>query len=64
MMGLCEPVNSSFCYNTSAVSLVSEWLEETEEEAARFSENEAEELAIKLLWREITGNATRTGVLY
>lgn len=41
-------------YLHSAISLLAEWLEETEEEANKYTEQQAESLITKLLWREIT----------
>ena len=62
--GLCAPIDSNYYYNVCAVDLLGAWLDETEEEKARYSEADAEKLITNLLWRELTANATRTGILY
>lgn len=62
--GLCSAIDSSYYYNVCAVDLLGSWLNETEEEKARYSETDAEKLITNLLWRELTANATRTGILY
>ena len=48
-----------YFYFPQAVDLVGSWLEETEEEKARFSESDAEELATKLIYREMKNNALK-----
>ena len=48
-----------YFYFPQAVDLVGNWLQETEEEKARFSESDAEELATKLIYREMKNNASR-----
>lgn len=52
------PCGALFCYyyNTSAVDLVGGWLEQTEEERNRYNEQDAEELASRLIFRELTKN--------
>lgn len=45
-------------YLHSAKSLLAEWLEETSEEASRYTELEAERSITQLLWREITKHAS------
>ena len=47
-------------YLHSAKSLLAEWLEETEEEANKYTEQQAESLITRLLWREITKHASIT----
>lgn len=54
--GLPTCFNGDFIYNVSAKELIKEWLEETEQEAEAYTEQEAEELAIKLLYRELIKN--------
>lgn len=51
-------------YLHSAVDLLGEWLEETEEEKKKFSEQQAETKITQILYRELNRNATRTGILY
>ena len=51
-------------YLHSAVDLLGEWLEETEEEKKKFSEQQAETRITQILYRELNRNATRTGILY
>lgn len=53
MQGLCNMVDSSYYYNVSAVNLLAEWLEETEEEKEKFTEENAEETITRLLYREL-----------
>ena len=45
-------------YLHSAKSLLADWLEETPEEASRYTELEAESRITQLLWREITKHAS------
>lgn len=45
-------------YLHSAKSLLADWLEETPEEASRYTELEAENRITQLLWREITKHAS------
>ena len=40
--------------DVSAVELVGGWLEQTEQERAKYSESDAEKLATYLIWRELT----------
>ena len=47
-------------YLHSAKSLLAEWLEETEEEANKYTEEQTENLITRLLWREITKHASIT----
>lgn len=53
MQGLCSMVDSSYYYNISAIDLLADWLEETEEEKKRFTEEQAEEKITWLLYREL-----------
>lgn len=43
-----------YYYNVSAVELVGGWLEQTEQERAKYDERDAEKLATYLIWRELT----------
>lgn len=54
--GLPSIINTCYYYNVSAVDLLGDWLEETESEKSKFSENQAEELITKLIYRELTTN--------
>lgn len=57
----CEGLQSVLdtCYYLhSAKSLLAEWLEETPEEANKYTELEAESRITQLLWREITKHAS------
>lgn len=46
-------VDSSYYCNVSAIDLLADWLEETEEEKKRFTEDQAEEKITYLLYREL-----------
>ena len=48
-----------YYYHPTAKELVSEWLQETEEEKNRYTESEAEELATRLIYREMFQAADR-----
>lgn len=61
--GLPTALNCDY-YLHSAVDLLGDWLEETDEEKKKFSELQAEEKITYLLYREINRHATRTGILY
>lgn len=45
-----------YYYNVSAVDLLGEMLEETEEERAKYTEEQAETMITRLIYREITAN--------
>ena len=45
-----------YYYNISAVDLLGEMLEESEEERAKYTEEQAEEMITRLIYREITAN--------
>ena len=51
--GLPSALNTLYYYNRSSVSDVAKILEETEEEAKKYTETEAEKLLTYLIWREI-----------
>ena len=51
--GLPSVLNTLYYYNRSAVADVAEILEETEAEANKYTETEAERLLTYLIWREI-----------
>lgn len=53
VQGLPSILDCSFVYNVSAVDTLGEILEESEEEKARYTEEQAEELLIALIYREI-----------
>lgn len=61
IQGLCNMVDSSYYYNVSAVDLLAEWLEETETEKKRFSEEQAEEKITYLLYCELQKGAEKYG---
>lgn len=54
--GLPSILNCDFVYNVSAKDLLGYWLEETEEEKNRYSEQQAEEMTLKLIFRELRFN--------
>lgn len=45
-----------YYYNVSAVDLLGDILEQTQEERAKYTEQQAEELLTRLIYREITAN--------
>jgi len=51
--GLPSLLDTCYHYNVSAVDLLGDMLEETEEERNRYSESEAEALLDKLIYREL-----------
>lgn len=51
--GLPSLLDTCYHYNVSAVDLLGDMLEETEEERNRYSESEAESLLDKLIYREL-----------
>lgn len=51
--GLPSILDTCYYYNRSAVDDLGDILEETEEERERFTENQAEEVLTKLIYREI-----------
>lgn len=51
--GLPSALDAMYYYNISAVDLLGDILEETEEERNRYTERQAEEMLTKLLFREI-----------
>lgn len=52
--GLPTAFNTLYYYNVSAVDLLADWLNETNSEKARFTEEQAEERITALLFRELT----------
>lgn len=60
--GLPSLLDTCYHYNVSAVDLLGDMLEEDEAEKARFTEQEAEEMLDKLLFRELFSVAS--SVLY
>jgi len=57
--GLPSVLDTCYYYNRSAVDDLGAILEETEEEKARFTEQEAEQLLTDLIYRELTKGAAR-----
>lgn len=55
--GLCSAVDTSYFYNVSAVELLASWLQETDEEKNRYTEDEAEKTITNLLYREISSHS-------
>lgn len=53
MQGLPSTLNAEYYYNVSAVETLAKILEETPEEANKYSEEEAENLLTHLIFREI-----------
>lgn len=51
--GLPSLLDTCYHYNISAVDLLGEWLEETEEEKAKYTEEQAETMLDKLIYREL-----------
>ena len=51
--GLPNEFDLDFVYRTSAVKELGDILEETEEERNRFDETDAENLFLRLIWREV-----------
>lgn len=62
--GLCSALPTDYYYNVCAIDLLGSWLDQTETEKSKYSESQAEETITRLLYRELTSNATRTGILY
>ena len=52
--GLPGLLDTCYFYNRSAVADLAEILEETEEEARKYTESDAEKLLTLLIWREIS----------
>lgn len=52
--GLPSLLDTSIYYCGSAVDLLGEWLDETEEEKAKYNETQAETMIDSLLYREIS----------
>ena len=57
--GLPGILDTCYYYNRSAVDDLGAILEETEEEKARFTEQEAEQLLTDLIYKELTKGAAR-----
>lgn len=58
------PLNISEHFYKPAKPIVMEWLQETEEEAERFTETQAEDYISHLLYREITKEAIKRGIRF
>lgn len=56
--GLPSILNCDFLYHPTAKKILVNWLEETEEEAARFTEEQAEEKIIYLLYKTLNKYST------
>lgn len=59
--GLPSVLDTCYCYNRSAVDDLGAILEETAEEKARFSEQEAERRLTWLIYRELSKGAAKGG---
>lgn len=59
--GLPSVLDTCYCYNRSAVDDLGAILEETAEEKARFSEQEAERRLTWLIYRELSKGAVKGG---
>lgn len=57
--GLPSVIDASYYYNVSAVDLLGEWLQETESEKARYTEEKAESYITYLIYSELTKAATK-----
>ena len=57
--GLPHILDTCYYYNRSAVKDLMVILEETEEDAEKYTESQAEELLTKLLYREIKNNSNK-----
>lgn len=54
---LCSALPSKYYYNVSAVDLLGRWLDQTDDEKSKYSEDQAERMITKLLYRELTKHA-------
>lgn len=59
--GLPNEFDLEFIYRTSAVKELGDILEETEYERSKYSETDAENLLLKLIWREIMFAVNKEG---
>ena len=55
LQGLPSVLDPQYYYRGSAVEMVGRWLQESEEETARFTEDQSEYYASRLIYREIMG---------
>lgn len=55
--GLPSAFDTSYYYNISAVDLLADWMQETDNEKEKYSEREAEEKITWLLYRELKKGA-------
>ena len=53
LQGLPSILDAGYYYNIEAKPIIKEWLQETDQEAEKYTEQEAEELITRLLYREI-----------
>lgn len=51
--GLCSAIDTSYCYNVSALDLLGNWLHQNEYEKSQYSESEAEIKISSIIYREI-----------
>lgn len=54
--GLPYILNCDYYYNVPGIDLLGEWLQETEEEKAKYTEDQACNLITRLLWRELNAH--------
>ena len=57
--GLPSAFDTLYYYNVSAVDLLGAWLEESDNEKAKYSESKAEEMITRLIYRELTKGAAK-----
>lgn len=62
--GLPSIFDTCYYYNVNAKEIIKEWLQETEEEADKYTEDQAEELITKLLYRELTRDFNFNNIIY
>lgn len=51
--GLCSALPTDYYYNESAVDIAGEWLEQTETEKSKYTEDQAAALITRLFYREL-----------
>lgn len=56
-MGGLPALNAMYYYNVSATDFLGDWLEESEEERAKYTDEQACSMITKLLWRELLNGA-------
>lgn len=55
LRGLPSVLDPAFLYHESAVDVLGSWLQETEEEKSKYTESQAEDYILRLIYREISG---------